>query len=267
MCVIFKFIFAYLGLKYALYLETNPLGGLVVGLVVGHMLDYSAMMRFASWRANRFYAAQAKQAIESQFLNSLFLMFGQLCAVDGAVSREEVATVDRIMIEMLKLDRRTRRKAIEIFKSARKSGTAFQSNAARYFEIYHMHPQVLESTVQLLFQIGGADGYLKPEEEKLIRTAATIFGIDEQLYEGMRRPYAALNGGTVDQLDQSYAILGCQQSNSNDEIKDAYRKLATEYHPDKIASKNLPEEFIKFATRKFQDIQNAYELVKTNRGI
>jgi DnaJ like chaperone protein len=40
-----------------------------------------------------------------------------------------------------------------------------------------------------------------------------------------------------------------------------------EYHPDKIASKGLPEEFTKFAQDKFREIQEAYNAVKQERGI
>ncbi|MCK5347987.1 MAG: DUF4384 domain-containing protein [Desulfobacula sp.] len=50
-------------------------------------------------------------------------------------------------------------------------------------------------------------------------------------------------------------------------IKKQYRKLVTEYHPDKIEAKGLPEEFIKFANDKFKEIQEAYDNIKKERGI
>ena len=51
------------------------------------------------------------------------------------------------------------------------------------------------------------------------------------------------------------------------EIKKQYRKLVTEYHPDKIESKGLPEEFIKFANDKFIIIQEAYDHIKRERRL
>jgi DnaJ like chaperone protein len=45
-------------------------------------------------------------------------------------------------------------------------------------------------------------------------------------------------------------------------VKKAYRKLVSEYHPDKIISKGLPEDFIKFAEEKFREINEAYEAIK-----
>ncbi|WP_198931298.1 DnaJ domain-containing protein [Helicobacter pylori] len=45
----------------------------------------------------------------------------------------------------------------------------------------------------------------------------------------------------------------------------AYRKLASEYHPDKIQSKDLPEAFIIFATEKFKEISHAHEMIVKSR--
>ena len=38
-----------------------------------------------------------------------------------------------------------------------------------------------------------------------------------------------------------------------------------EYHPDRVISKGLPEEFTKFANKKFQEIHEAYEKVMQER--
>ena len=49
-------------------------------------------------------------------------------------------------------------------------------------------------------------------------------------------------------------------------IKKNYRKLANDFHPDKIISKGLPEEFVDFATDRFQEIQEDYEKVRRRRN-
>ena len=57
-------------------------------------------------------------------------------------------------------------------------------------------------------------------------------------------------------------------SESDDEktIKRAYRKRMAEHHPDKLASKGLPQQALDIAKAKTQDIQAAYELIKDKRG-
>ena len=54
-----------------------------------------------------------------------------------------------------------------------------------------------------------------------------------------------------------YDILGVNRHASAGEIKNAYRKLANKYHPDKVD--HLGEEFKKLAEKKFKDIQEAYQ--------
>ncbi|HAD47251.1 MAG TPA: molecular chaperone DjlA, partial [Idiomarina sp.] len=62
-------------------------------------------------------------------------------------------------------------------------------------------------------------------------------------------------------------ILGVKESQSDAEIKKAYRKLMARHHPDKLASKGLPEEVMKEAQARAQDIQAAYDTIKQKRGM
>ena len=51
-------------------------------------------------------------------------------------------------------------------------------------------------------------------------------------------------------MSEYYNILGVSKTASDDEIKNAYRKLARTHHPDKGGNKE-----------KFQEIQTAYEIL------
>ncbi len=63
-----------------------------------------------------------------------------------------------------------------------------------------------------------------------------------------------------------FEVLGCSPSASDEEIKKRYRELLTKYHPDKFIGQNLDVEFVELASRKFQEIQEAYEAVRSRRG-
>ncbi|KAI3752574.1 hypothetical protein L2E82_24608 [Cichorium intybus] len=63
-----------------------------------------------------------------------------------------------------------------------------------------------------------------------------------------------------------YSVLGIRKDASSSEIRSAYRKLALEWHPDKLAkTQSLAGE----ANRKFQKIQEAYSVLsdQTKRSI
>jgi DnaJ like chaperone protein len=50
-------------------------------------------------------------------------------------------------------------------------------------------------------------------------------------------------------------------------VKKAYRKLVSQYHPDKLVSRGLPEEMMEMAKTRVREINKAYEHIKQARGI
>jgi DnaJ like chaperone protein len=123
-----------------------------------------------------------------------------------------------------------------------------------------MQPRIIELMMDVLFRVSVADGAMSPQEELLLQSAAGIFNIHAMDYEKIKARY-------VKTVNKAYAVLKCDENASNEDLKKSYRKLVSEYHPDKIASKGLPEEFTALASDKFREIQEAWESVKTERGI
>ena len=52
---------------------------------------------------------------------------------------------------------------------------------------------------------------------------------------------------------------------TDEEVKKAYREMAKKNHPDLVS--NLGEEVHQAAEKKFQEINEAYELIKKQRGM
>ena len=68
-------------------------------------------------------------------------------------------------------------------------------------------------------------------------------------------------------LDDAYKALGVTKDSTDQEIKRAYRKQISQYHPDKLIGQGLPEDMIAMATEQSKEIQLAYDLIKKNRDI
>ncbi len=66
----------------------------------------------------------------------------------------------------------------------------------------------------------------------------------------------------INSLNKYYEILESNERDSIDIIKSNYRRLIKQYHYDSIASKNLPEDMIKFAEKKTQSLNEAYAAIK-----
>jgi DnaJ like chaperone protein len=68
-------------------------------------------------------------------------------------------------------------------------------------------------------------------------------------------------------LDDAYKALGMSKDSTDAEVKRAYRKLISQYHPDKLIGQGMPEDMIAMATEQAKEIQVAYDLVKKSRGM
>ena len=118
---------------------------------------------------------------------------------------------------------------------------------------------LLYSFVDLLFQVALADGNVHHAEQQAIDDIRHIFGINDSEFNNIKARY-------IDTAEKYYGVLNCTQASTDEEIKKQYKKLAKNFHPDTIISKGLPEEFVAFATKRFQEIQEAYEKIKKKRG-
>ncbi|MDJ0665733.1 MAG: DnaJ domain-containing protein [Desulfobacterales bacterium] len=63
-----------------------------------------------------------------------------------------------------------------------------------------------------------------------------------------------------DGADNPHRVLGVAPGASQDDIRRAYRRLAAQYHPDKVA--HLGADLRQLAEQKFKAIQAAYEMLK-----
>jgi DnaJ like chaperone protein len=118
-----------------------------------------------------------------------------------------------------------------------------------------------------------SDGRLDSAEESLLRGIAIHLGYDEPAFRHLlemivnQSHFAGGQVTTADALEDAYKALGVSKESSDQEIKRAYRKLMSQYHPDKLMGQGVPEDMIKMATAQAQEIQTAYDLIKKSRNM
>lgn len=200
-----------------------------------------------------------QEQMQTVFFTSVFAMMGKLAKADGVVSREEIKVVERFMQQHLKLDPRARNLAINIFNRAKSDPYPFSRYADEFAMHFRHDPNMRRFLFQMLFEMAGADGGLHEQEDALLRDAAGRLGLEYAFYESLKARFTP-------SLHPAYAILGLEGDASEQDVKKAYRAKVMEYHPDKIVSKGLPEEFLKLAEEKFKEVNQAYEDIKKLRG-
>lgn len=234
----------------------GPLGA-VAGAVFGHMFDGGEEKpRMISDRGSGTAGERAQMA----FFVAAFSMLAKLARADGAVTEPEMSAIRQFMARDLNLNPQSRQAAEQIFQTALNTPQSFEDFAGQFYQHFAGQPQLLEFMIDILMRVSVADGSLHEAEERLIHSAVRIFRISDSDYQKIRSRY-------VKNTEKYYATLGCKSSDSDEEIKKQYRKLVRDYHPDAIASKGLPDEFVKFANDKFREIQEAYDAIREERNL
>lgn len=137
---------------------------------------------------------------------------------------------------------------------------------SRQVNIYEVGPQIAgnmnySQRLQLLHylvQIALADGQFDKSEKSVIEAIARVIGLSDADAASVIAMY-------YKDADSAYAVLEISPSATDEEVKNAYRRMAMKNHPDKVAT--LGPEVQKAAEEKFRKIQEAYETIKKERGM
>lgn len=238
----------------------GPLGA-VAGAVFGHAFDANEAFineEFVKYEGH----TTLSHGEESQmaFFVSVFSMLAKLAQADGRINKEELDTIEKFMNQDLKLSPDSHQVAANILQAALNSPTFFEHFANQFYKYFKSDQKMLDLILDVLFRVAQADGVLVPAEEAMILSAKRIFNFSTERYNKIKSRY-------IDEFDRYYNVLKCDPAASDSEVKRQYRRIVQEYHPDKVAAKGLPKEFIKFAGDKFREVQEAYEKIKQQRGM
>ena len=133
------------------------------------------------------------------------------------------------------------------------------------------YPQKLDF-LTLLFRIANADGEICENEAKILSKIArhtTISNSDfakltlqyPSFYSYQQKKQLRLYVSPVD-IEKARETLSVNRDASVEEIKKAYRKLAMQYHPDKIDANDVAAQAQ--AAEKFRTIHEAYKCLRRN---
>jgi len=241
--------------------------GLLLGALIGHLFDRALS------KALLFGSPENVERIRSSFFETTFLLLGYLAKVDGRISKSEIDQTEQIIAQM-GLSSPQRQRAIALFHQGSNSDFQMEAAVAAFLQVCGPQRQLQQTLLLFLISLARSDQQMESTEHAALVRIAGVMGMGAAQLEQLLRMAAAQEqfhqqGEHVRRtgitLDDAYAALGVDSAASDKDIKTAYRKRMSENHPDKLIAKGVPEEMIKLATTRSQEIQNAYEMIRKSR--
>ncbi len=246
----------------------GPIGALL-GVALGHNFD-----KDTSDRQSPYLSVGQQNRSQAAFFTATFSVMGHICKADGRVTPDEISAARRIMSQM-SLSPAQKDAAIALFNEGKKDEFPLEDILAQLKSELGLSKNIKRVFVEIQCSAAYADGVLHPAEKKLLEKICKFIGFSEYELNSILAAIAAeahyqksgRGGKSVKmQIDDAYAILNISADANLSEVKRAYRKLMSQHHPDKLISKGLPEEMMKLATQKTQEIRAAYERIMDKRN-
>jgi DnaJ like chaperone protein len=241
------------------FMTGGPFGA-VVGAALGHAADQGGGRPGAAGNPlgalfGRSAVRQAADAAamlgsrEQLFAITVVVLAAKLAKCDGAVKRQEIDAFKRLF----RIPPENLREVAALFDQARDSADPFEPFAERLGEAFQDNKGMLEDVLAALFQIARADGGLTRSEVAFLQGVQRGFRLDSNAWERARAIWNS--------------ILGVPRDSSDEAVRLAWRRLMRENHPDSLASRGVPQEFVKRATDKVAEINAAWDRVKRDRKL
>jgi len=255
-----------------LFILIGGLLGLIAGGVVGALLG-AAIGAVAGHYLLTVLFGRGLGAVRAQFIDSTFAVMGALCKADGQVTDAEIRIAEQFF-SRLALSDEQRRSARAAFNRGKASDFDLDAELARLRASGGRSPALLQLFLQVQLSAIAADGVIHAEEHALLLRVARGLGLSEvdvDRLEALLRGSSSASAGEAasrsSRLADAYAALGVDSQAEDAEIKKAYRRLMSRHHPDKLASRGMPESMRPIAEEKTREIRKAYDLIKEARGL
>ena len=216
--------------------------------------------------------------INASVMASFFEVAGCIAKSDGRISPEEIEEATEMM-ERLALPEKYRRIAIESFNRGKSQDFDLTTSLNRLRSSFGRNRFAGTILFEAMVNMSKADGIDEVKAAMLMEYASALgvrsseadAYIENARYTRSRRRFYSESrtesATSKNSLESAYQTLGVDKNESDGNVKQAYRRLIQESHPDRLVAKDLPDFLIEAANAKTREIQEAWETVRKSRGI
>lgn len=222
----------------------GPIGALIGGLAGHFIVDQDSPQ-----------AAEEQKQVA--FTVGVIALGAKMAKVDGVVTKNEVHAFK----EVFKVPDGEMENVARIFNLAKQNVMGFESYAKQLSSLFKDNRELLKDVLDGLFHIAKADNMIHPAEEAYLATVAKHFGFTEAEFRSIKARH--MHASERDPYD----VLHVPRDISDEALKAHYHKLLIDNHPDKLAARGVPKEYIETATKKVAVINAAYQEIRQERGL
>lgn len=245
------------------FMSGGPLGALA-GIVLGGWFEKMLKAVNTPETQGTFHSQeQIYQGQRNSFLFSLLVLASYIIKADGKVMHSEMELVRNMLRQNFGEAGRQQGEDIlsKLFDEQKRVGALqFRNTVCQCCEQIARNMDYAQrlQLLNFLVMISQADGKVDPTEIVAMKECAQWMRMNADEVDSML-------GMGKDDLESAYQVLGVSPDASDAEVKKAYRRLALNHHPDKVAA--LGDDVRKAAEKKFQKINDAKERIWKARGL
>lgn len=236
--------------------------GAVAGAALGHAADNGDLGSFGARLGRALPLDSARFAAllgrrEQVFAISVTVLAAKLAKCDGPVTRAEIDAFKR----QFRIEEAAIPTIGHLFDQAREEASGFEPYARQLGQSFSDNRLALEQVLGALFAIARADGPVNGRESDMLTRIGVMFGLDE-VARGRAQNPSSYSQSTED----PYQVLGVDRTASMETIRAHWKQLMRENHPDQLAARGVPAEFVARATERVARINAAWDQIKRERG-
>ncbi|QXI40871.1 TerB family tellurite resistance protein [Pseudomonas xantholysinigenes] len=234
--------------------------GALLGALLGQAMD--RRLRLQGWDDVR-ERLGGRAALRDDEL--LFVLLGRLAKSDGRVAEGHIQQARQEMTR-LALSEPARLRAIAAFNR----GKAGKDRLGQHLRRIKQQPHAAEGTLRACWRMVWADGKAGRQERDLLLGWGQQLGLSRQQVQALALEYeprrSALDGGVMTYA-AALRLLGVEPDTEADQVKQAYRRLLSRHHPDKLVGSGASEARVREATELTRELHQAFALIRKRRGL
>ena len=258
-----------------------------VGLVLlGIMIIYTIVSIIKNVKITRSsyssyggYGSQSESAFDTDDTTitcAIMRLVGYVARGNAVITKDEINTAEAIIARLGPEHRQT---FIQAFQTGKSKDYSPDEDLRLIYSVHGNNHGACVTVIAYLVLIALANGNISPEENRRICVVADGLGVSRSEVQDLIRELGGYRQGgqrggssyggydsSSSDYESALRLLGVSNNTTPEDITKAYKKLIRKYHPDLARGKGLPENMVTVYENKTKEINEAYDLIRKQRG-